>query len=113
VARLRLQRKAEGADSAALTALGEGRFQLSGDVGFPDAARLLAEGEAAFHGVSSVEVDLARVGRVDSAGLALLLEWSMSARDAGRGIRYRNMPPSLASLAGISDVAELLEPSGV
>ena len=108
----RLQRKAKGADSAALTALGDGRFQLSGDVGFSDAARLLVEGDAAFRGEAAVDLDLARVGRVDSAGLALLLEWSMSARDAGREIRYRNMPPSLASLAGISDVAELLEPSG-
>ena len=108
----RLQRKAEGADSAALTALGEGRFRLAGDVGFSDAARLLAAGDAAFRDETAVEVDLARVGRVDSAGLALLLEWSMSARDAGREIRYRNMPPSLASLAGMSDVAELLEASG-
>ena len=56
-------------------------------------------------------MDLARVARVDSAGLALLLEWSLAARTAGRGLRYRNIPPALASLAGISDVAELLGPS--
>ena len=69
----------------ALAAAGPGRFELSGDVGFADAARLLASGDAAFAGLERVEVDLARVARVDSAGLALLLEWSLAARAAGRG----------------------------
>jgi phospholipid transport system transporter-binding protein len=79
-------------------------------VGFADASRLLAEGDAAFAGCERVEVDLARVSQVDSAGLALLLEWSLAARDAGRTLAYRNVPPAIASLAGISDVAELLSP---
>ena len=104
-----------GADGAAtpgaLAAAGSGRFELSGDVGFVDAARLLDEGDTAFAGLERVEVDLARVARVDSAGLALLLEWSLSARTAGRTLRYQNIPPAVASLAGISEVAELLAPS--
>jgi phospholipid transport system transporter-binding protein len=104
-----------GADGAAtpgaLAAAGSGRFELSGDVGFADAARLLAEGDTAFAGLERVEVDLARVARVDSAGLALLLEWSLSARDAGRALCYQNIPPAVASLAGISEVEELLAPS--
>jgi phospholipid transport system transporter-binding protein len=98
---------------ASLTAAGDGRFLLSGDLVFDSAPQLLAAGEAAFGGRSEAEVDLAGVGRVDSAGLALLLEWSLSARGAGRTIRYRNMPDALASLAGISEVSGLLEPAGV
>lgn len=98
------------ADPGRLAAAGAGRFELSGDVGFADAARLLAEGDAAFAGLARVEVDLARVARVDSAGLALLLEWSLAARDAGRALAYRNVPSAIASLAGISEVAELLSP---
>jgi phospholipid transport system transporter-binding protein len=94
-----------------LAAAGPGRFELSGDVVFDDAARLLAEGDAAFGGLREAEVDLARVARADSAGLALLLEWSVEARAAGRSLRYRNVPPAIASLAGISDVAELLAPA--
>jgi ABC-type transporter Mla MlaB component len=62
------------ATPGALAAAGAGRFELSGDVGFADAARLLTEGDAAFAGLDRVDVDLARVARVDSAGLALLLE---------------------------------------
>jgi len=100
----------EGAVPGRLAAAGAGRFELSGEIGFNDAARLLAEGDAAFASLESVEVDLARITRADSAGLALLIEWSLAARAAGRAVRYSNVPPAVASLAGISDVAELLEP---
>lgn len=109
-----MTRRLPGVDGAAvpggLAAAGPGRFELAGDVGFADAARLLAAGDAAFAGHERVDVDLGRVARVDSAGLALLLEWSLAARDAGRVLRYLNIPPAVASLAGISDVAELLAP---
>ncbi len=93
-----------------LAPAGPGRFELSGDIGFDDAARLLAEGDAAFGGLKQAELDLAGVARVDSAGLALLLEWSLAAHSAGQSLRYQNIPPAIASLAGISDVAELLAP---
>jgi phospholipid transport system transporter-binding protein len=106
-------RRRKPADAAGrLAAAGDGRFELSGEVGFDDAARLLAEGDAMFGSLQQAEVDLARVARADSAGLALLLEWSVSAAAAGRTLRYRNVPPAIASLAGISDVAELIAPPG-
>jgi phospholipid transport system transporter-binding protein len=95
-----------------LATAGPGRFEISGDLGFGDAARLLAEGDAAFGGLKQAEIDLAKVGRVDSAGLALLLEWSLSARESGSVLSYRNMPAALSALAGISDVSELLESAG-
>jgi len=105
----RRNRRAD-ADSqpAALAALGPGRFALSGDLDFDDAARMLAEGDAAFGGMKQADIDLSKVARVDSAGLALLLEWSLAAREAGRVLRYSNVPPAVAALAGISDVSELL-----
>lgn len=94
--------------SAELLARGDGRWMLSGDLLFETSARLLAEGEAAFGAASRVEVDLSRVGRMDSAGLALLLEWSIAARAGGRVVVYRNPPAVLGALAGISDVAEFV-----
>ncbi len=98
------------APAARLAAAGAGRFELTGELGFKDAVRLLGDGDAAFGGLKNAEVDLAGVTRADSAGLALLLEWSLAARAAGREIRYRNIPPAIVSLAGISDVEELLAP---
>ncbi len=91
---------------------GEGRWTLSGDLLFENSARLLAQGESAFGRQARAEIDLSGVGRVDSAGLALLLEWSVAAREAGRSVVYRNPPPMVAALAGISDVAALLEGAG-
>jgi phospholipid transport system transporter-binding protein len=107
------QRAEPGTAPGRLTAAGSGRFELAGDVGFGDAARLLAEGDHAFRGLSAVEVDLAQVTRADSAGLALLLEWVLAARQAGTAIRYRNVPASLVSLADIGEVAELLDSPAV
>lgn len=99
------------AEAGRLAAAGPGKFALSGEVGFADVARLLAEGDRAFASLQSVEVDLGGVTRADSAGLALLIEWSLSARAAGRRLRYGNLPSSIVSLAGISEVTELLSPS--
>ena len=99
-----------GAKPGSLARAADGTFELRGDVGFEDVSRLLAEGDAAFGALERVDVDLAGVARVDSAGLALLLEWSLAARAAGRALNYRNVPSAVASLAGISDVAELIAP---
>ena len=94
---------------ATLAALGQGRFRLSGDLLFENAARLLDEGIAAFGADARAEIDLSQVGRVDSAGLALLVEWSVAARGDGRAIHYRNAPPVLGALAGISDLSKFLD----
>ena len=107
-----MARRRKAAEAAGrLAPAGDARFALTGDVGFDDAARLLQEGDAAFGGLPHAEVDLSGVGRVDSAGLALLLEWQLAARAAGRSLAYRNLPSAVSSLAGISDVAELLAPA--
>ncbi len=92
-----------------LASLGQGRWTLSGDLLFDNAARLLVEGAAAFGADARAEIDLSQVGRVDSAGLALLVEWSVAARSSGRAVVYRNVPPVLGALAGISDLAQFLE----
>jgi len=107
----KLRPPAETGQPGRLVASGPGRFELAGTVGFDDAARLLAEGDAAFATLPAVEVDLARITRADSAGLALLIEWLLAARAAGRQLRYSNVPAAVVSLAGISDVAELLAPA--
>ncbi len=94
---------------AALASLGQGRWSLSGDLLFENAARLLDEGTAAFGADPRADIDLSQVGRVDSAGLALLVEWSVAARGDGRAVHYRNAPAVLGALAGISDLTKFLD----
>ncbi len=53
-------------------------------------------------------IDLAGVTRVDSAGLALLLELTRRASVQDRSIEWRNAPPALASLATFFGVSGML-----
>ena len=88
---------------------GEGRFTVSGPMSFETAGPLLAESQRAFFEFSVLEVDMADVAEVDSAGLALLLEWVSWARNDIREIRFRNVPEKLRAIARISEVEELLD----
>ncbi len=53
-------------------------------------------------------IDLAEVGLIDSAGLALLLGWQGRAQVAGLTLRYQNLPQRLLALASITDTQSLL-----
>lgn len=93
---------------AALEQAGDGRYRLSGALRFDTAAQALALGEQAFAGQAAVEVDLAGVSDADSAGLAVLIEWTRQARLRGQRIVFSAMPPRLAGMARIGGVTQLL-----
>jgi phospholipid transport system transporter-binding protein len=88
--------------------LGDGRFVLSGELSFANADRILQAGAVAFRDHDDVEVDLSEVGRADSAGLALLLEWKAGARRRKNSIRYSGIPDGLLAIARTTDVDTLL-----
>lgn len=56
-------------------------------------------------------VDLSRVDPVDSAGVAILLEWKRRAAAESRPLTFENVPPSMASLAELYGVDTLLSPA--
>ncbi len=53
-------------------------------------------------------IDLERVEAVDSAGVALLLAWQRRAAAEGKPLTVAHIPSSLASLAQLYGVEELL-----
>ena len=53
-------------------------------------------------------IDLERVEAVDSAGVALLLAWKRRAAAEGKPLVFAHLPASLASLAQLYGVEELL-----
>lgn len=57
---------------------------------------------------SSTRLDLGKVGRVDSAGLALLVEWSFMARAGDNELVLVNVPMSLKSLIYVSGLQKIL-----
>ena len=56
----------------------------------------------------SLTFDLAKIPEVDSAGLALLIDWLASARACGCQLRYVKPGKTLLALARLSEVEPLL-----
>jgi len=55
---------------------------------------------------AGVAVDLGAVSHVDSAGLALLIEWDSAARRGGSSLHFTDAPESLRSLARVAGIGE-------
>jgi phospholipid transport system transporter-binding protein len=58
------------------------------------------------------EIDLAGVSTVDSAGLALLLEWQSVCTKAGKALSVEGAPDSLLELARLCGAEKRLQLSG-
>lgn len=87
---------------------GEGRFRLSGVLGFATVTEALERSRGLFADHKRIEVDLGGVESTDSAGLALLVEWTAWARREKRKLSFRRVPKQALALAHISEVDELL-----
>ena len=88
--------------------LGEGRFELSGEMSFGTVDRILRASDTAFRDHDRLQVDFSGVDKADSAGLALLLEWKAQARRRSREIDYVAIPGSILAIAQTTDVRHLL-----
>ena len=88
-----------------------GRFDVRGALTFNTARRARDTGLRYFRAseVPEIEVSCAGVTQVDSAGLAVLLDWLAFAKSNHRGMRFKDLPGSLLAIARISEVESLLE----
>mgnify|MGYP006292551633 CR=1 FL=1 len=93
---------------AQLQPSGEGIWALHGPVTFDTVPRLWPRGLALSSQGGAVQVDLAKVQSIDSAGLALLLAWRGRAQSKGGHLDYRNVPARLLALADLTDSREVL-----
>jgi phospholipid transport system transporter-binding protein len=100
-----------------LASTGVGIVVVKGPVTFSTAGHLLDAGQAVFGLQPGVTIDLREVTSVDSAGLALLLEWLRQARADRRAVRFVGIPEKLLAIARLSGVEALLtdgySPAGV
>ena len=55
-------------------------------------------------------IDFSAITAVDSAAVALLLEWRRMAVARGKSLVFENLPPNLLALAKLYGVAELIAP---
>jgi len=96
---------------ARLVAEGAGRFRLEGEVGFVTVMRLLEESRRLFADEERIRLDLSGVERINSAGLALVIEWIREARREGREIAVSKPPQALMAIARICEVEDILAPA--
>ncbi len=88
---------------------GEGLFQLAGELSFATVPQVYAQGGVLFDSkAATLVLDLRGVGRTDSAGLALLVEWLRQARRRRQDLRFRNIPAQLLAIAKASGLEDIL-----
>jgi phospholipid transport system transporter-binding protein len=58
----------------------------------------------------TIRIDFGAVTGVDSAAVALLLEWRRMAQARGKTLVFENLPPNLLALASLYGVADLVQP---
>lgn len=84
-------------------------LHLSGDLTLATVGDLYRRSETLWSGEARpVAVDLSQAGRIDSAGLALLLEWQARARAGGAALSFAHPPADLLQLAALCEASPLL-----
>ena len=94
-----------------LVDLGAGQFELSGELDLSNVGDALLTGQNQFVPYDSISIDLAGASCTNSAGMALLLEWSTWCSARGKQLYYVAVPGRLFDLARLNDVEQLLRMS--
>lgn len=93
----------------ARTSVSDGTLRLDGELTLATAGKVFRDCASVWaDGDEPLAIDLADTGRIDSAGLALLLEWQAQARQRGAVLQLRNPPDDLLQLAALCEASDLL-----
>ena len=86
-----------------------GVIAVRGNLSYDTAGELLAATRGELEtGRGAATVDLAQVAHVDSAGLALIVEWSRLARLAKRSLTLLNLPEQLQAMIRVHGLESTL-----
>lgn len=86
-----------------------GLLRVDGELTFATVTAVLEQSRPLLASAEGrVAVELSAVERVDSAGLALLIQWVRMAREHGVEIMFRHIPEQLLAIAHASDLDEIL-----
>jgi phospholipid transport system transporter-binding protein len=87
---------------------GNGLYALNGELTFDTVPNLWRGGHGVFGEDPAVRLDLAGITRVDSAGIALLIELTRTVQRYGGKILLEHAPPQLMAIATVSGLDEVL-----
>lgn len=82
--------------------------KIVGELTFSTVNEVLAQSEAVFDTVNSLDIDMSDVERSDSAGLALLVHWIRTANTQNKKIVFHNIPSQILSIADASGLDKLI-----
>jgi phospholipid transport system transporter-binding protein len=85
----------------------DGVVEVSGALTFETVPQFFAaSGSWLGAGSGALTVDLRGVTRIDSAGVALLLEWRQEARQAGRALAYTAIPEQVQHMIRVNGLSQ-------
>lgn len=86
------------------------RLLIKGDLNFASVVSLWDESLPILKDLSTqtLTFDLSQVKTCNSAGLALLIEWIKSAKQAQKAIQFLNIPGNLAAIIKLADIGHLV-----
>ena len=88
--------------------LGDGNFEVSGDMSFETAEQILRVSQRVFAQHENVRVDMSAVEKADSAGLALLLEWMSWEKQGVAKFDFVAIPTSVLAIAHTAELKDLV-----
>ena len=88
-------------------ALTPGNYLIKGDLTFNSINKATVKILNFKQTASVINIDLQQLGKIDSAGLALLIEWIKFSRIHKKELRFNNIPAQLTALAKLSYLSEI------
>ncbi len=91
--------------------LATGGYQIKGDLTFSNinksSVNIFDLRQVDANNPSIIDIDLSQLGKIDSAGLALLIEWIKLFRLHKKELRFKNIPAPLSALAKLSYLTDI------
>ena len=91
----------------------EGRFIISGTLGFDTAPDLMKQAKRLFTSVDAVEIDFSGVENCNSAGLAVVIEIAKTMRQQNKTVCFRSLPEQIRTFARAYSVERELSEAGI
>ena len=86
----------------------QAQYEIEGELSFESVPHLCERIVDVIKDSSALVINLAKVSRSDSAGVAMLLDWLHTARAKDVDIKFLNIPEQMLSIAHVSGLDAIL-----
>lgn len=92
-----------------LEKINDQEYVLSGELTMQNVAKISQDTAALLNTMSGeVSIDLSKIDRADSAGLALLIDWLRIARRRNFSLHFEQLPEQLMQIASVCELDSVL-----